>query len=140
MIPKQKVASIILTNAGDAPASRLSNSVLKVITAALKDAKTPSEAEAATPDFSMYEGNYNSPYSGYGGEQAIRQWGDQLVSINIPSDDLGNAMTRLEPDNGHGFLSVKDGEAPQDSWVFEMADNGRAARVLQDGVYWYRID
>ncbi len=92
------------------------------------------------PDFSMYEGNYHSLYSGYGGEQAIRQWGNQLVSISLPSDDLGNAMTRLESDSDHKFLSVKKNEKPQDSWKFEMAEDGKAARFFQDDVYWHKID
>ena len=125
-------------NAGDAPAGRVSHSVLKVISAALKKAKTPSEEDM--PDFSMYEGNYHSLYSGYGGEQAIRQWGNQLVSISLPSDDLGNAMTRLESDSDHKFLSVKKNEKPQDSWKFEMADDGKAVRFFQDDVYWHKIE
>ena len=138
MIPEQRLASIVLMNAGDAPAGRVSRSVLKVMSAALKVATTPSEE--AMPDFSMYEGNYHALYSGYGGEQAIRQWGDQLVSIIMPSDDLADAMTRLEPDGGHKFLSVKKNEELQDSWVFEMGDDGKAARIFQDDTYWYRID
>jgi CubicO group peptidase (beta-lactamase class C family) len=138
MIPKEKVASIVLTNAGDAPATRLSHSVLKVITAAIKGSETP--YERTVPDLSIYEGNYDSLDSGYGGEQAIRQWGDQLVSISIPSNDLGDAMSRLEFDNGHEFLSVRDGEAPQDSYIFEIGSDGKAARIYQDGVYWTRIE
>ena len=138
MIPDQTLASIVLMNAGDAPAGRVSRSVLKVMSAALKVATTASEE--AMPDFSMYEGNYHALYSGYGGEQAIRQWGHQLVSIIMPSDDLADAMTRLEPDGGHKFLSVKKNEELQDSWVFEMGDDGKAARIFQDDTYWYRID
>ena len=92
------------------------------------------------PDLSMYEGNYHALDSGYGGEQAIRQWGNQLVSIIMPSDDLGDAMTRLEPDSGHKFLSVKKNEELQDCWIFEMGDDGKAARVFQDDTLWYRID
>jgi hypothetical protein len=115
--------------------------VLKVITAAMKKAKTPSDKpDKVIPDLSMYEGNFNAADSGYGGEQAIRQWGDQLVSISIPSDDLSKAMTRLEKDKGHSFLSVKENEKPQSSWIFDMADDGKAVRFFQDDVYWYRID
>jgi CubicO group peptidase (beta-lactamase class C family) len=138
MIPQQKLASVVLMNAGDAPAGRASQSVLKVISAALKVAKKPSEE--AMPDYSMYEGNYHSLYSGYGGEQAIRQWGNQLVSITIPSDDLGNAMTRLDRDSGHKFLSLKENEKPQGSWIFEMAEDGKAVRIFQDDTYWHRIE
>jgi CubicO group peptidase (beta-lactamase class C family) len=138
MIPKEKIASVVLTNAGDGPATRISRSVLKVIAAAMKGAGTP--PGQVMPDLSMYEGNFSAPDSGYGGEQAIRQWGDQLVSISIPSDDLGKAMTRLERSDGHGFLSVEDGEEPRSSWIFELARDGKAVRFFQDDVYWHRID
>jgi CubicO group peptidase (beta-lactamase class C family) len=138
MIPKERIASVVLTNAGDGPATRISRSVLKVIAAAMKSARTP--PGQVMPDLSMYEGNFDAADSGYGGEQAIRQWGDQLVSISIPSDDLSNSMTRLERADGHGFLSVEENETPRSSWIFEMADDGKAARFFQDGVYWHRID
>jgi hypothetical protein len=49
-------------------------------------------------------------------------------------------MARIELGDGHEFLSIEDGESPRDSWTFELADDGRAARVLQDGVYWTRIN
>ena len=65
--------------------------------------------------------------------------GDQLVSISIPSDDLSEAMTRLEQDKGHGFLSVKENEKPRSSWIFDMGDDGKAVRFFQDDVYWHRI-
>jgi len=32
-------------------------------------------------------------YRPWGGELAIRQWGTQLVAINIPSNELDKAMT-----------------------------------------------
>ena len=88
----------------------------------------------------MYEGNFNAAESGYGGEMAIRQWGDQLVSIRIPSDDLSSAMTRLEQVNGHKFLSVQENEKPRSTWIFDVAVDGKASRFFQEDVYWHRTD
>ena len=62
------------------------------------------------------------------------------MSIIMPSDDLTDAMTRLERDSGHRFLSVKTNEELRDSWMFEMGDDGKAARIFQDDTYWYRIE
>ncbi len=136
MSAKDQVAIVALTNAGDGPAQRLTQNMLKTINAALKKAKTPSED--TMPDFSMYEGNYQAPP--WGGEMAIRQWDDQLVAISIPSDDLEKAMTKLEHDDGHTFVRLTDDDEPREPWVFEMADAGKAQRILRHSSYWKRID
>lgn len=49
-------------------------------------------------------------------------------------------MTRLEKDKRHGFLGVKENEEPQGSWIFDMAEDGKAVRFFQDDVYWHRIN
>ncbi|MCZ6641694.1 MAG: serine hydrolase, partial [Gammaproteobacteria bacterium] len=67
MIPNHKIAAVVLTNAGDGPAGNVAQNLLKTIRPALKKATTPSTEER--PDFSMYEGNYDS--RPWGGEVAI---------------------------------------------------------------------
>ena len=136
MIPKDKLAVIVLTNAGDGPARDVAQNVLTIIGAALKDAKTPSEDDV--PDFSVYEGNFEM--LPWGGEVAIRQWGDHLVVIDIPSDDLGEAMTKLKHDSGHTFVRLTDDDEPREPWVFELADDGKAKRVLRHSIYLNRIE
>jgi CubicO group peptidase (beta-lactamase class C family) len=136
MIAKDKVATAILTNAGDGPARNMAENVLKTFSAALKEAKTPPEDDV--PDFSMYEGNYEG--RPWGGEVAIRQWGDQLVVIDIPSDDLDEAITKLKHDSGHTFVRLTDDDEPREPWVFELVDNGIAERILHHSNYWKRIE
>jgi CubicO group peptidase (beta-lactamase class C family) len=136
MTPKKKIAIVALTNASDGRAKHVAQNMLKTISAALKKAETPSED--TLPDFSMYEGNYQAPP--WGGEVAIRQWGNQLVAITIPSDELDKAMTKLEHDKGHTFVRLTDDDEPRESWVFEMSDDGKAERILQHSGYWKRIE
>jgi CubicO group peptidase (beta-lactamase class C family) len=136
MTTKDKIATVVLTNAGDGPARNVAQNVLKTISAALKEAKTPPEDDV--PDFSMYEGNYEAPP--WGGEVAIRQWGDQLVVIDIPSDDLGEAMIKLKHDSSHTFVRLTDDDEPREPWVFEMADDGKAVRIFRHSIYLNRID
>jgi len=136
MIAKDKIAAVVLTNAGDGPAGNVAQNVLNTITAALKEAKTPQEDDM--PDFSMYEGDYEAPP--WGGEVAIRQWGNQLVAIDIPSDDLGEAMTKLEHDSGHTFVRLTDDDEARESWIFEMADDGKAQRIFVHSIYLNRIE
>jgi CubicO group peptidase (beta-lactamase class C family) len=136
MSAKDQVAVVALTNASDGPAQHVAENILKTISAALKEAKTPSKD--SMPDFSMYEGNYEVPP--WGGELAIRQWGDQLVAIEIPSDELEEAMTKLEHDNGHTFVRLTDDDEPREPWVFEMADDGKARRIFRHSGYSKRIE
>ena len=136
MVTEDKIATVVLTNAGDGPARNTAQNVLKIISAALEEAKTPSEE--SVPDLSLYEGNYE--VSPWGGEVAVRQWGDQLVVIDIPSDDLGEAMIKLEHDSGHTFVRLTDDDEPRESWVFEMGDDGAAKRILKHSVYYNRIE
>lgn len=133
---KDRVAIVALTNASDGPAQRLTENILKTIHATLKEAKTP--PKDAVPDFSMYEGNYE--LRPWGGELAIRQWGDQLVAIEIPSDDLKKAMTKLEHDSGHAFIRLTDDDEPREPWVFEMADDGKARRIVEHSNHWNKIE
>ena len=134
--PKQKIAIIVLTNASDGPAAELTNNILKTISPALKKAEKPSEVEI--PDYSMYEGNYES--RPWGGEVAIRQAGDHLVAITLPSDDLKKATKKLKHVEGHKFVRLTDEDEPRESVVFELGDNGKARRYLQHSNYRNRIE
>lgn len=136
MIPKQEIAAVVLTNAGDGPATNVAHNVLKIISAALKKAK--SSSEDSMPDLSMYEGNYDM--MPWGGEVAIRQWGDQLVVIEIPSDDPSESMIKLKHASDHTFVRLTDDDEPREPWVFEMRDDGSADRILVHSNYLARID
>jgi len=136
MVPKNKTAAVVLTNAGDGPAGRLAVNILKTIGPAIKSAGTPPEEES--PDFSMYEGNYES--RPWGGEVAIRQWGDQLVLIDLPSRSLKDAMIKLEHDGGHIFTRLTDDEDRREAWIFNIGSDGRATSIKNHGSILIRIE
>ena len=136
MVPKQKVAAVVLTNASDGPAVDMSLNILKIVGPALEKAATASEDEM--PDFSMYEGNYEG--RPWGGETAVRQWGDQLVLIDIPRNDLKEAMTRLEHRDGNTFIRLTDGGEKREPWVFELDETGKAIRIVVHSFVMSRIE
>ena len=136
MIPERKLAVVVLTNAGDGPAGRVAQNILKILGTALKKAETPSKD--ARPDYSMYEGNYES--RPWGGEVAIRQWGDQLIAVNIPSDDLSEAMVKLKHVSGHEFIRLTDNDEPRETVLFEMGAGQKAMRYVQHNSYATRIE
>lgn len=140
--PKGKMAVIVLTNAGDGPAGRLASGVLKTLAPALEkaaeadgadDAKSGAAEETedgeTAPDWSAYEGNYRT-YP-WGGERAVRQWGDQLVMIGLPADEL--RPIRLEHVEAHTFVRLTEDGERREKVTFEMGDDGRAARVVVHG-------
>ena len=136
MVPDKKLAAIVLTNAGDGPAGLLASNVLKVMVKAMAAAKTPVEEQL--PDYSRYEGNFESPP--WGGETAIRQWGDQLVAISLPSDDLERAVTKLKHREGDIFVRLTEDGEEREPWVFEMGGDGRVQQVKRHSSYLRRID
>jgi CubicO group peptidase (beta-lactamase class C family) len=136
MIPKHKIAAIVLTNAGDGPAYRSAMNLLQVFGAAVQKAATPAAED--TPDFSMYEGDFEM--RPWGGETAIRQWGDKLVAIDVPGHDLKEAMTKLEHDGGHTFTRLTDGGDRREPWIFEVDASGKATRIVQHSSHRNRIN
>jgi len=136
MIPDQKIAAVVLTNAGDGPAGDMAVNILKTIGPALAKAGTASEDEM--PDFSIYEGNYDA--RPWGGEVAVRQWGDQLVVIDIPGNDLKEAMTRLEYLEENTFIRLTDNDERREPWVFELGENGKATRIVSHSHVMSRVE
>ena len=136
MMPKDKLAAIVLTNAGDGPAGRLAVDILKVAGPAFDSVTKP--VEEPIPDLSMYEGNFES--RPWGGETAVRQWGDQLAVINLPGNDLEASIIRLEYDQNHTFTRLTEDEERREPWTFELGDDGTTSRILRHSSIMSRIE
>ncbi len=60
--------------------------------------------------------------------------------IALPTDDLGEAMIKLQHESGHTFIRLTDDNEPREPWVFEIGDDGRAGRILRHSIYLNRIE
>jgi len=136
LAPKERLAVVVLTNAGDGSAGNMAVNILKTISPAIKGAATPSEDEM--PDYSKYEGNFES--RPWGGELAIRQWGKKLVAISIPGDSLEDSSTWLEHVSDNVFVRLTDDEEQREQWLFEIGDDGKASRIVRHSSFMDRID
>ncbi len=123
MSPSHKLAVIVLTNAGDGPSARIASSLMNAMVQALQKSQSPSTEESA--DLSRYEGNFSA--QPWGGESAVRQWGDHLILLRLPADDLGTAMMRLNHVEGDTFVRVTDAGEERELWHFDMGDDGKAS-------------
>ncbi|MEJ8566406.1 serine hydrolase [Elongatibacter sediminis] len=135
MVPKDRIAAIALTNAGDGPAKNVAHNLLKTYRIALGKARSPTEE--TPPDFSAFEGNYE--VYPWGGEIAVRQRGGHLVLVNLPTDDLNGALTRLKHVADNRFVRLTDDDEEREPWEFEFDDKGPAARIRVHSIYWSRI-
>ena len=136
MVPKNKVAAIVLTNAGDGPAGKLANFALKTLVPAVRAAATEVEKKAA--DLSAYEGNFEAVP--WGGEVAIRQWGENLVVLDIGIDDFGGDLTRLKPLGNHRFVRLTKSDEHREQWIFELDKQSQTTRIRRHSLYLNRVD
>lgn len=136
MAPKHRLAAIVLTNAGDGPARGMAVDILKTLAPALKKAETPVTDEL--PDLSRYEGNFEM--RPWGGEVAVRQWGEYLVAIDLPGDDLNEAMTKLTFDGEDTFTRLTDDDDRREPWRFEFDAEGRVSRIVRHSSVMTRVE
>ena len=136
MAPKYRLAAIVLTNAGDGPAGGMAVNILKTLAPALKKAETPVSDEP--PDLSRYEGNFEM--RPWGGEVAVRQWGENLVAIDLPGDDLNEAMTKLTFDGEDTFTRLTDDDDRREPWRFEFDAAGRVSRIVRHSSVMTRVE
>ena len=129
MMPKYKSAAIVLTNASDGPAVGLTGVMMKVIGGALYKAANAKPSAEPIPDLSRYEGNFGGTH--WGGELAIRQWGDKLSIIKIPSDSL-DEIPKLKRVSGDTFVRLTEQGEEREQWVFQTNKNGKVI-----GVKWH---
>ena len=156
MIPEDRLGVIVLTNAGDGPAGNIGRNLRQLIAPAVAaatkaadkpatdnadnrtDAEADADARSDAPELSRYVGNYEM--RPWGGEVAVRVWGDQLVAIDLPSRDLKKASVKLRHVSGHTFERLSDDDEPREPWVFELDEDGRASAFVSHSSRRVRID
>ena len=130
----KRLGVIVLTNAGDGQPARLVDNIISTLRPEL-DKPAPAE-ETATPDYSAFEANFSNQH--WGGETAVRQWGDELVTIALPSRNLNVQKLKHEHDNQfyrENALGLRSANI-----AIEVDDDGNAYRMKVNDSYSYRID
>ncbi len=135
LVPAEKVAVIVLTNADDAGPSRFSYRAYDVLGPAITRAVTPPAKEKrADPGWQRFLGEYTDPW---GWEYKVMILNDELVMYEHnypPEDDPGDALTHLEPVAANTFR-MSDGELV----VFELGEHGKVVRVKRRYDYIYPV-
>ncbi len=134
MVPKHKLAAVVLTNAADGPADTIGVNLLKTVGGALQKLEQPID-EASVP-LDTYAGNYGSRI--WGGEIALRPWGARLVGVALPSDDMDN-LVKLQHVEGDAFVRVTDDGERREAWVFQRDAKGNVTGVLRHSNVYERL-
>lgn len=136
LVPKHKVAAIALTNSADGPAGQIAGNMLKTLAPALKAAQKPYDASKDAADLTAYEGNYGG--SVWGGEAAIRIWGDQLAVLSLPSDEIKD-VTKLKHQQDDTFVRLTDDGDERETWVFQRDKAGAVTGFERHSMVYQRL-
>lgn len=129
--PEEKVATIAMTNAIDAPASMLAQRLYDIVAPAIAAASKDSAGPAKRPDSTLvaYEGTYESSF---GGESAVVMWDDGLAIISLPTDNPMRALAKLRKVGEHTFRRVRDDGALGEAVTFTIGPDGRASEMWRN--------
>ncbi|MDP6416001.1 MAG: serine hydrolase domain-containing protein, partial [Gammaproteobacteria bacterium] len=130
----KRLGVIVLTNAGDGQPARLVDNIISTLRPELD--KPAPVAETEIPDFSAFEANFSNQH--WGGETAVRQWGDELVSIGIPSRSLN--VQKLQHDQDNQFHRENAIGLQSAVISFEADASGKTTRMKVNDSYSYRIE
>ena len=133
---KEKIATVVMTNAMDANAGAFTRTAYSIVAPAIKEAlDAPEKGKAMDPAFEMYTGTY---LGGWGGELVVLPWKDSLGFVFLPTDNPADELIPLKHDEGHRFRRVrKDGElgeaivfAVEDGQVVHMTRHNNHSRKI----------
>ncbi len=134
MVPKHKIAVIALTNAGDGPAYEIATNVLRTVGPALRKAgqakagEASAELSAETDNLEPYAGNYGGTI--WGGETAVRVWGDKLAVLALPQDEIDD-VAKLKRVDGDTFVRLTEAGDERETWVFQRDETGAVSGFLR---------
>lgn len=136
---KNKRAYSVMINAnGTNPGKYLNgiHAILKEVRSTTTEDSTDDSIEKE--NLEEYVGFYSSlPWSS---EVYISTWGGKLVTLRLPSENPGDAMTFYKHIEGDTFRRIRDDDELGETFVFERDENGKVIHYIQHGNYSKRID
>jgi hypothetical protein len=54
--------------------------------------------------------------------------------IDLPTEDLAEAMIKLEHDSDHTFIRLTEDDERREPWTFELDDDGNTARIFRHSI------
>lgn len=129
---KEKMAYIVMINAGGESPELFAKEIREII------AKIPKDKTAKNNiDLAQYSGTYTS--QPWGSEKIITPWYGNLVMLNLPTGNPDEGMTVLQHVSGDTFKRLRADKSLGEEIRFEKDSLGKVIRVLQHSNYSTRI-
>jgi CubicO group peptidase (beta-lactamase class C family) len=137
LLPKDKIAVIVMSNAHDASPSSYAYEIFDLAAPAILDAvKNPEKAKKPDPELAKFVGRYEMPI---GWESMVVIWEGELAVLYIPTDNPSDALTKLRRVEGNIFRRVRDDGELGEKVIFEVGPDGEVTRMIQHSQYSIRI-
>lgn len=133
---KNKRAYSVMINASGTNPAKYSRGIASI----LNKVKAPKKKETTEEekDLSEYVGYYSQ--LPWWGEEFISTWEGKLVSLRLPSDNPGEAMTFYKHVEGDTFRRIRDNDELGETLVFERDGNGKITQMQSHGNYSKKIN
>jgi CubicO group peptidase (beta-lactamase class C family) len=131
--PKEKMAYIVMINAGGENPDLFAKEIREII------AKMPKDKTAAKNNVNLepYAGTYtNQPW---GSELIITPWFGDLAMLGLPNENPDEAMSMIRHVSGDTFKRVRRDGTLGEEIKFEKDAAGKVTRVLQHSNYSTRV-
>jgi CubicO group peptidase (beta-lactamase class C family) len=135
--PKDKVATIFMTNAMGVDTGIFTKEAYDIVAPAIAKAlESPDEAKRAPTEFEKYTGLYRD----FWGESAVLTWEGSLATVWTRTSNPSEGLTKLKHIEGYVFRRVReDDEELGEEIVFEVDQQGRVVRMQQHGNYMEKV-
>jgi hypothetical protein len=70
---------------------------------------------------------------------AVVRWEDGLALLPLPTSEPVRAISKLRKTGEHTFRRIRKDEALGEEFVFEMAEGGKAKRIVWNNNYYRRV-
>ncbi len=135
--PKDKVATVFLTNAMGVNTRKYTHQAYKIVGPAIAKAlESPDEAKATPPELEKYTGLYRS----FWGESAVVSWEGGLATFSPGSSEPLEDLSKLKHIEGHVFRRIRSDEELGEEVVFELDEGGHVVRMQRHGNYMEKVN
>jgi CubicO group peptidase (beta-lactamase class C family) len=131
--PREKMAYIVMINAGGESPDLFAKEIREIISKIPKDRP----AKKNNVDLEQYSGTYTS--QPWGSERIITSWYGDLVMLSLPNDNPDESMTILQHVSGDIFKRLRKDKTLGEEVRFERDSSGKVIRVFQHSNYSNRV-
>jgi CubicO group peptidase (beta-lactamase class C family) len=128
--PKDKVATIFMTNAMGVNTRKYTKQAYDIVAPAIAKAlESPGAAKPTPSELEKYVGLYRSFWS----ESAVVSWEGGLATFSPRSSEPVEGISKLKHIDGHIFRRIRDDEELGEEVIFELDEQGNVVRMRRHG-------